>query len=738
MRAEHGEATARNGGEPGGGADPTVNDGSDNAGDSIPGVGVFHRKMLLDSAISPAVASARKYRSLMRDTRATTESRDTLKRLGFSREIWGEGFERRQAGLLIPLYGPTGRQTSWQFRPDTPRSNDKGKVRKYEMPRGRVAVVDVHPDNVDRIADPRVELFITEGIKKGDALTSLGLCVVTLSGVFNWRSTLGTLGDWEDVPLRGRAVTVLFDADAAKNRNVARAMARLGRWLKSKQAKVRYIACPMVNDDPKTGVDDFLAAGGTLTQLVEVATIRPPDPDAGDDSLTDSRLAERLADDHLRDRYRYCAQLGGWHGFNGAIWAACPDEEVVEQVRQYLRDLLAAETREAADPVRLNQLAQLQYRSRISSVAALCKGMDGILTDPLSFDEDPWLLCVGNGVVDLRTGELHPHDPDLLMLRQTKVDYLPDATHPDWDKALEAFADTETADWAKVVLGTGAIGLPPTGDQAHFWLGKGANGKTTIVGAAMHTLGGYASVIASNLIGGSTPGHPTVKMELFRLRLAVVEELQEGHLLDEGRVKEITGSAAITAYRMRQDPVTFAPSHTLIVSSNHTPKVRGTDRGIWRRLLAVPFPKTFTGTASDPLLRHRVHTGRTQQQAVLAWLVNGALTYGRAQMRLPDPSKEVQARTDEWRAKSDVLLGFFESRYTFDPAESEETEQVFSDFNLHIEQVERGRPWAMTTFAERLDNNEFLQGMGVVRGKHPRTRRSEIRGVRRGAKGEFD
>jgi len=73
---------------------------------------------------------------------------------------------------------------------------------KYASPRGQVSRLDVHPRNRDKIADPIEELWITEGIKKADSLTSLGPCVIALTCVFNWRSHLGTLGDWEDVSLR--------------------------------------------------------------------------------------------------------------------------------------------------------------------------------------------------------------------------------------------------------------------------------------------------------------------------------------------------------------------------------------------------------------------------------------------------------------------------------------------------------------------------------------------------------
>ncbi len=138
-----------------------------------------------------------------------------------------------------------------------------------------------------------------EGVKKGDALTTAGQCAVSLSGVFNWRARHGTLGDWEDVALRGREVVLCFDSDAATNRNVARAMQRLGGWLRSRGVRrVRYVVTPQAETfGRKTGVDDYLRMGGTVAALLAVATAEAPNPDAGDDSLTDSRLAERLADD---------------------------------------------------------------------------------------------------------------------------------------------------------------------------------------------------------------------------------------------------------------------------------------------------------------------------------------------------------------------------------------------------------------------------------------------------------
>src|SRR4029453_748140 len=101
--------------------------------------------------------------------------------------------------------------------PRRPVKHSSGKPMKYASPKGQTNRLEVHPFNRDKIVDPSVELWITEGIRKGDSLTSQGLCVISLTGVFNWRSRHGTLGDWENVILKARSVVICFDADATSN-----------------------------------------------------------------------------------------------------------------------------------------------------------------------------------------------------------------------------------------------------------------------------------------------------------------------------------------------------------------------------------------------------------------------------------------------------------------------------------------------------------------------------------------
>ena len=148
-----------------------------------------------------------------------------------------------------------------------------------------------------------------------------------MTGVYNWRNKLATLGDWEDVPLKGREVVLCFDADARRNMNVARAMVRLGRWCESKGAKlVRYLIVPSeCNGTVTKGADDYFAVGGTLEALIAIATVTEPDTETADDTFSDSRLAETIADEVLTDCFVWCKALG-WFGWTGQRWALVTEE----------------------------------------------------------------------------------------------------------------------------------------------------------------------------------------------------------------------------------------------------------------------------------------------------------------------------------------------------------------------------------------------------------------------------
>ena len=216
-----------------------------------------------ESGIRARVVVKRGYR--------TVTSKAEMERLGFGRS------QRNVPALLMPIYSPTGEIVLYQSRPNKPRIGKRGKPIKYETPSGASMALDVHPFCRDRLGDPTAPLFITEGIKKGDALASWNLCAVALIGVWNWRGTnehggKTALADWESVALNGRKVYVVFDSDVMEKREVYAALSRLKAFLERRGASVRLIYLPTGEGGLKQGVDDYLASGHSVSDLLEHAT----------------------------------------------------------------------------------------------------------------------------------------------------------------------------------------------------------------------------------------------------------------------------------------------------------------------------------------------------------------------------------------------------------------------------------------------------------------------------------
>jgi hypothetical protein len=227
-----------------------------------------HHQQLIDgSAILPAVAAARGYR--------TVTKRAELKALGFASS------QCRVPGLLIPLHNVHGKASGYQLRPDDPREVRRKRIR-YETPKGARLQVDVPPAAREHLADPSVDLVITEGVRKSDAAVSKGLCCIDLLGVWGWRGKndkggMTVLADWESIALKGRKVFLAFDSDVSCKPSVRIAMERLKAFLEHRGATVKVIYLPAGPSGEKVGLDDYFAADHTVDELMACVAdeIRP-------------------------------------------------------------------------------------------------------------------------------------------------------------------------------------------------------------------------------------------------------------------------------------------------------------------------------------------------------------------------------------------------------------------------------------------------------------------------------
>ena len=241
-----------------------------------------HAELLAASAISPEVARERGY--------VTVDTKSRLEAAGFS------PYQRRVPGLLVPVHDATGAVALYQYRPDQPRQTKNGTIVKYETPGGARMVLDVPPRERERTGNPGVPLWITEGSRKADAAVSAGLCCVALLGVTAFRGTNKdggkvALADWEHVALNdGRQVFICFDSDVMLKRSVHQALVRLGSFLARRGANVAYVYLPGGESGAKTGLDDYLAGGGTADDLVLRARSEPVEPELPESTTSRPRL----------------------------------------------------------------------------------------------------------------------------------------------------------------------------------------------------------------------------------------------------------------------------------------------------------------------------------------------------------------------------------------------------------------------------------------------------------------
>lgn len=477
-------------------------------------------------------------------------------------------------------------------------------------------------------------------------------------------------------------------------------------------------------NDPKAVAQVDVDRKRALRIAYHNAALEPVDrPNPGSRILEDGPLAAELAS-AFTGRWAYHKDWGALR-YNGVIWQPVEHLHLVEAVRTELSQVEIAEHQHAvlrgAPAPELNKVRTLLSRNRARAVAELVTGI--LASHDIELDADPDILNVLNGVVDLATKELRPHDWRDYCTKVAGCDYDPNADDTDWNKALEAFP-ADSLEWIKVKFGQSATGHMAEDAEVPFLQGGGANGKSAVLNGIRAALGDYAVTVPDKVLLANANDHPTELTTLLGARLAITEELPEGRTLNTKRLKDIAGTPVITARRMRQDFISWQATHTLFVSTNHTPVVVETDHGTWRRLVLVKFPWRFRGPGqklktsydrrADPGLRDRL--GKVAHPAVLKWIVDGAAAWYANGQAMPKHPKRIKNDTRAWRHDADPVMQFADERLERDADSAIWVRDMLNEFNAW--QTEQGiQQWSARTLVSRFAGHESLPGVAkkVVR-----------------------
>jgi P4 family phage/plasmid primase-like protien len=433
--------------------------------------------------------------------------------------------------------------------------------------------------------------------------------------------------------------------------------------------------------------------------------------DAAGRSFEDGPLAEYVAE-QLHGRYAYVSQINDWLHNTGKVWKVSSKTAIVEAVRAELKAVFDAELSRGSN---VGQITQLLRRAKIENVAALLRG---ILETPYGeFDNHPNHLNTPDGVVDLRTGRVEPHSLAYKFTSVTQVSYNPKARSPLWTKALHALP-TELHDHVQLLFGQAVTGYPPDHDKVTFLQGGGENGKSSVLDGIKLVLGSFASPVPEKVMLAK-PGESVPEMMVLRgKRLVVLEEMPQGGRLSTKRLKDVAGTATLDGRPLYGKTVVWQATHTMFVTSNHRPLVTETDHGTWRRLQMVVFPYRFVRTATlkrgerrgDPALRHHFRT--VPEEAVLAWLVAGAMRWYALGMRTPEAPEGIQAATAAWQLLADDVMQFVNDRLVFEKGAVVLASEVWMEFDAWAKQHNK-QGWSLNTYAERFEEHPQFKDRGV-------------------------
>lgn len=441
---------------------------------------------------------------------------------------------------------------------------------------------------------------------------------------------------------------------------------------------------------------------------------------------TDSALAD-WCEPHLAGRLEYVPGLGFLlYNPSRGTWELDKSDKNVKALLLVKEVLYKRHLGIVAsgDSKRIQRSGNTLNKGKIEAVTRLLQGL--LLHEADEYDSDLDILNVGNGVVDLRTGKLHPHSPSYRCTQYTPVPYRPDATHEDWTAALAALP-VEVHAWFRRWVGQAATGHMPREDNTMLGIaaGIGANGKTTLLTALRFALGTYAGTASMDLLVADqrNKGNPNnTKMALYGKRFVLVEELPEGRL-DGVQVKAVTGTELIRGNGKFKDEFEWRATHSLIVTTNNLPTVSEFSEGLWRRPFVLEFPYRFTSNpqaeADRPgdagLTQRLLAPDSPAMPAALAWAVRGAVEFyanGAQVGALPAP---ISSATASWQEQSDMLLAFASEHLVKDAGAVVPGSHLYAAFEAWLSE-QGAASWSQRTFRGRIASHGYFRD--VKEGAH--------------------
>lgn len=379
-------------------------------------------------------------------------------------------------------------------------------------------------------------------------------------------------------------------------------------------------------------------------------------------SYDDTGNAERLKDKFGSFiRYNYTAK--NWMYYDGKRWKnddAGKMKGLVDKVIAGLKSEKISDSYEGYDNEEIKKFRTRHWKdsrnhSKKENMLKECQHLLPVHNH--NFDSDFKLFNTQNGYLNLDTGELLDHDKNKFFTKISNSEYTDKADCPKWEDFLDDIflGNQELIKFIQRCAGYSLSGH--TSEQVLFVLyGNGRNGKSVFLDIMNEVFGNYATNIRPQAIMANkqkSDASPEIA-KLDGARFVTTTEPNEGDRFDEGLLKQLTGGDKVTARNLYENEFEFVPQLKLWMATNHKPYVRGTDDGIWRRFVIIPFEKQIPKDKVDKDLTNKL---KKELPAIMKWCVDGFLEWQKIGLAEPQSVKE---QRDEYRTEMDPIEMFID------------------------------------------------------------------------------
>lgn len=434
------------------------------------------------------------------------------------------------------------------------------------------------PDVLKAVKEEQT-IYICEGEKDCDAMKTIGLTATT--------NTFGAQASWEDYYadwLKGAEIVIIEDKDDAGKKHTKKIRHCLGEKVKS----IKVIRLPDIGEHKIKDAFDWINYGGTPEQLKKLVLEMPVKKPTGEKLNYDMLVSQLNVDDFL-----YIPGRGLFKYANGYY-----DETPEEYLELSIKKILPEPSKKLISEIlKMFQLSCLIPKGK-------------------TLNQDRSYLNLRNGILNIKSGSLEDHRKDIFSSIQLPINFDPDAKCPRWEQFLCEVMEDDSL--VKILQEfTGLCLIPETRFEKCLLLyGEGSNGKSTFIKILQHIFGrqNYSTISMTKL---DSDFH---RAGLVDKLLNICGELEIKEVESSAYFKAITSGDNIDAAYKFKDVFSFRPFCRLIFACNELPRVKDRAHGFFRKLLIVPFNKTFSGTAADKHLEQKLIT---ESDGIFVWALQG-------------------------------------------------------------------------------------------------------------------